>query len=86
MVQSAEYIYNKLMSEDLLSLAHSARPDLGTAKFPLVTTGHSLGAGTAALLAILLRYTLRPLIGQYSEYWPLIGHYSQYQHLTGRYS
>ena len=55
MVQSAEYIYNKLMSEDLLSLAHNARPDLGTPKFPVVTTGHSLGAGTAALLAILLR-------------------------------
>ena len=58
MVQSAEYIYNKLISEELLSLAHNARPDLGTAKFPVVTTGHSLGAGTAALLAILLRYTL----------------------------
>ena len=55
MVQSAEYIYNKLMSEELLSLAHNARPDLGTNKFPVVTTGHSLGAGTAALLAILLR-------------------------------
>ena len=49
MVQSAEYIYNKLKSEELLSLAHNSRPDLGTAKFPLVTTGHSLGAGTAAL-------------------------------------
>ena len=39
MVQSAEYIYNKLMSEELLSLAHNARPDLGTNKFPVVTTG-----------------------------------------------
>jgi len=55
MVQSAEYIYNKIKSEDLLGLAYNSRPDLGTTKYPLVCTGHSLGAGTAALLAILLR-------------------------------
>ena len=55
MVQSAEYIYNKIISEDLLSLAYNCDQDQGTHKYPLVTTGHSLGAGTAALLAILLR-------------------------------
>ena len=40
MVQSAEYIYNKLKTEDLLSLAYK---ELGEAKYPVVTTGHSLG-------------------------------------------
>ena len=55
MVQSAEYIYNKIKSEDLLGLAYNSRPELGTTKYPVVCTGHSLGAGTAALLAILLR-------------------------------
>ena len=52
MVQSAEYIHSKLVGEGLLELAYS-RP--GTAGYPLVCTGHSLGAGTAAILAVLLR-------------------------------
>ena len=55
MVQSAEYIYNKIISEDLLSLAYNCDQDQGTHKYPLVTTGHSLGAGTATILAFLLR-------------------------------
>ena len=36
MVQSAEYIYTKLVREELLLRAHSLRPDLGTNKFPVV--------------------------------------------------
>ena len=55
MVQSAEYIYNELKSENLLSLAYNHRPEAGTHKFPVVCTGHSLGGGTAAILTILLR-------------------------------
>ena len=70
MVQSAEYIYNKLNNEDLLSLGFNHNKEMGTDQFSLVSsltysqclllfaqvcTGHSLGGGTAAILAILLR-------------------------------
>ena len=66
MVQSAEYIYNKLKSEDLLSLAYNHNRDAGTHKFSLVCTGHSLGGGTAAILAILLRDRQYPDVTCYS--------------------
>merc|ERR1719411_1395647 len=36
MVQSAEYIYNKLKCEDLLALAYNTNTDRGTDKFSLV--------------------------------------------------
>ena len=45
MVQSAEYIYNKLKCEELLSLAYNSNTERGTDKFSLVCTGHSLGGG-----------------------------------------
>ena len=45
MVQSAEYIYNKLKCEELLSLAYNTNTERGTDKFSLVCTGHSLGGG-----------------------------------------
>ena len=45
MVQSAEYIYNKIKSEDLLGLAYNSNTERGTDKFSVVCTGHSLGGG-----------------------------------------
>ena len=56
MVQSALYIHNKLESENLLGRAFSHNPERGTPDFQLVLVGHSLGAGTAAILALLLRH------------------------------
>ncbi|XP_035998423.1 diacylglycerol lipase-beta [Fundulus heteroclitus] len=50
MCQAAGYIYKKLINDGILSQAFSIAPE-----YKLVVTGHSLGAGTAALLAILLR-------------------------------
>uniref|UniRef100_A0A1A8IQB5 Diacylglycerol lipase-beta n=2 Tax=Nothobranchius TaxID=28779 RepID=A0A1A8IQB5_NOTKU len=49
MCQAADYIYKKLMNDGILNQAFSVVPE-----YKLVITGHSLGAGTAALLAILL--------------------------------
>ncbi|KAM7371214.1 hypothetical protein PAMP_010703 [Pampus punctatissimus] len=50
MCQAASYIYKKLINDGILNQAFSIAPE-----YKLVITGHSLGAGTAALLAILLR-------------------------------
>ena len=36
MVQAADYIYEKLKEEDLLSLAFNWKKEAGTDKFPLV--------------------------------------------------
>ncbi|KAM9838111.1 diacylglycerol lipase-beta [Aulostomus maculatus] len=48
--QAASYIYKKLVNDGILNQAFSIAPE-----YKLVITGHSLGAGTAALLAVLLR-------------------------------
>ncbi|KAM9817178.1 diacylglycerol lipase-beta [Neosynchiropus ocellatus] len=48
--QAAAYIHKKLLNDGILNQAFSIAPE-----YKLVITGHSLGAGTAALLAILLR-------------------------------
>ncbi|KAG8008947.1 Sn1-specific diacylglycerol lipase beta [Nibea albiflora] len=48
--QAASYIYKKLVNDGILNQAFSIAPE-----YKLVITGHSLGAGTASLLAILLR-------------------------------
>ncbi|KAG7261744.1 hypothetical protein CRUP_021353 [Coryphaenoides rupestris] len=48
--QAARYIYRKLVNDGILNQAFSIAPE-----YKLVITGHSLGAGTASLLAILLR-------------------------------
>uniref|UniRef100_A0A665VGI6 Diacylglycerol lipase-beta n=1 Tax=Echeneis naucrates TaxID=173247 RepID=A0A665VGI6_ECHNA len=48
--QAAGYIYKKLVNDGILNQAFSVAPE-----YKLVITGHSLGAGTASILAILLR-------------------------------
>ncbi|XP_077482259.1 diacylglycerol lipase-beta isoform X1 [Stigmatopora argus] len=48
--QAASYIYRKLVNDGILNQAFSIVPE-----YKLVITGHSLGAGAAAVLAILLR-------------------------------
>lgn len=55
MVQAAIYIKNKLEEENLIQRAMNHNPIRGTQNFGLVLVGHSLGAGTAAILAILMK-------------------------------
>lgn len=55
MVQAAEYIRKKLVDEGILSQAFNYSLDKGTTQYDLVLVGHSLGAGAAAILAILLK-------------------------------
>lgn len=55
MVQAAQYILEKLKSEHLIERALNHCPERGTNDFQLVLVGHSLGAGTASILGILLR-------------------------------
>ncbi|XP_051958410.1 diacylglycerol lipase-beta [Xyrauchen texanus] len=60
MSQAANYIYKKLVNDGILSQAFNIAPE-----YKLVITGHSLGAGTASLLAVLLRST-HPTLECYS--------------------
>lgn len=55
MVQAAQYILEKLKSENLIEKALHHAPERGSNDFRLVLVGHSLGAGTASILGILLR-------------------------------
>lgn len=50
--QAAHYIYKRLVNDGILSQAFNIAPE-----YKLVITGHSLGAGAASLLAVLLRST-----------------------------
>ncbi|XP_060029265.1 diacylglycerol lipase-beta isoform X2 [Erinaceus europaeus] len=50
--QAARYIHRRLISDGILSQAFSVAPE-----YRLVLVGHSLGAGAAALLALMLRDT-----------------------------
>ncbi|XP_055888225.1 diacylglycerol lipase-alpha-like isoform X3 [Biomphalaria glabrata] len=65
MIQAAVYIKKKLVEDGILQLAWERdealtkssdwlRAERDTSKYDLVLVGHSLGAGTAAILAILL--------------------------------
>ncbi|XP_058127729.1 diacylglycerol lipase-alpha [Anopheles ziemanni] len=55
MVQAAIYIKKKLEEENLIQRALVHNPTRGTQNFGLILVGHSLGAGTAAILAILMK-------------------------------
>ncbi|XP_045466398.1 diacylglycerol lipase-alpha isoform X2 [Harmonia axyridis] len=55
MVQAAQYIYNHLENERLIEAALQHNLERGTNTFQLIIVGHSLGAGTASILGILLR-------------------------------
>ncbi|NXU12079.1 DGLA lipase, partial [Pardalotus punctatus] len=55
MVLSAEYIKKKLEQEMVLSQAFGRDLGRGTKHYGLIVVGHSLGAGTAAILSFLLR-------------------------------
>lgn len=55
MTQAAVYIKNKLDEENLIERAHNHNLSRNTQTFGLVIVGHSLGAGTAAILSILLK-------------------------------
>ncbi|XP_060532736.1 diacylglycerol lipase-alpha isoform X2 [Cylas formicarius] len=55
MVQAAQYIMDKIVQEQLIERAKSQRPERGTKDYELVIVGHSLGAGTASILGILMR-------------------------------
>ncbi|RWS12438.1 sn1-specific diacylglycerol lipase alpha-like isoform X5 [Dinothrombium tinctorium] len=62
MVEAAAYIRKKLSDEKILQKALNYRPEKRTADYTLVLVGHSLGAGTAAILAILLKQDYPDLI------------------------
>lgn len=49
------YVKETLIKERILEAAFNCRPDLGSQDYNLVLCGHSLGAGVAAILGILLR-------------------------------
>ncbi|KOC64223.1 Sn1-specific diacylglycerol lipase alpha [Habropoda laboriosa] len=62
MVQAAEYIRKKLLEEGIISRALAKDASRGTHQFGLTLVGHSLGAGTAAILAILLKQDYPDLV------------------------
>ncbi|XP_029179132.1 sn1-specific diacylglycerol lipase alpha isoform X6 [Nylanderia fulva] len=62
MVQAAEYIRKKLQEEDIIARARAKDPSRSTHQFGLTLVGHSLGAGTAAILAILLKQDYPDLV------------------------
>lgn len=53
--RAASYVKTTLLEEHILVRAFNCRPDLGSQEYNLILCGHSLGAGVAAILGILLR-------------------------------
>lgn len=62
MAQAAVYIKNKLHEENLIQRAQNHNVSRNTQTFGLVIVGHSLGAGTAAILSILLKRNYADLL------------------------
>ena len=54
-MRAADYVKTTLIQERILERAFSCRLDLGSQDYNLILCGHSLGAGAAAILGILLR-------------------------------
>ncbi|XP_066255734.1 diacylglycerol lipase-alpha isoform X3 [Euwallacea similis] len=57
MVHAATYIYDKIEQEQLVEKAKARKLERGTRDFEIVIVGHSLGAGIASILGILMRQT-----------------------------
>ena len=55
MVDAAQYLYKALKEEHLLTRAFAWDKERDTHNFDIVCVGHSLGAGAAAILAIMLK-------------------------------
>ncbi|KAG8433079.1 hypothetical protein GDO86_017384 [Hymenochirus boettgeri] len=55
--QAASYVYKKLINDGILNQAFTTAPE-----YKLVIVGHSLGAGAAAVLAVMLRNSFPTLI------------------------
>ena len=55
MVEAAVYIRREIQERNLLTEAFNFDVPRGSREYDLVVVGHSLGAGTAAILAILMR-------------------------------
>ena len=62
MIDAASYIKNKIIEKEILKLAFNYCPEKGTQNYNLVLVGHSLGAGTASILAIMLKEQYPDLI------------------------
>ena len=61
MIQAAIYVRNKLRTEKILQRSFMFDPARGTENYDIVLVGHSLGAGTASILAILLKQEYKNL-------------------------
>ena len=53
--RAAQYVKESILNGHILDRAFNCRPDLGSKEYQLILCGHSLGAGAAAILGILLR-------------------------------
>ncbi|KAI7697578.1 Sn1-specific diacylglycerol lipase alpha [Sarcoptes scabiei] len=65
-VSAASYIRSKLIEKNAIEIANEElkrkNSQTNCSQFPIIVVGHSLGAGTAAILAVLLREIYRNVI------------------------
>lgn len=83
MNRAALYVKSLLTKEHILDRAFNCSPELGSQDYTLILTGHSLGAGVAAILGILMRKqypTLKAFL--YSPPWRLHDNASRRVHKT----